>query len=305
MKEHVSLILPESLSGQRADVAVSSLCPFSPKRAVLKAFEDGIVRTEEGRTVLKGEKLPAGTVLFIECLYEQSDLRVLPEPDSELRVVYEDAALVGVSKRAGQACHPLDFGETGTLAGALLGRYPEMASLGDDPLVPAILHRIDGGTSGLVLAARTKEAYRAVRAQFADQSVVKTYRALVEGRVDRPGAVSGYLAHTYKAGQMRMAVVTPGHHGARALKAETYFRPIGERTGGNTMLEVTIRTGVTHQIRCHLASTGHPIVGDCLYGAPPNPQWAPGTHALHSYAATFVHPLTGKRCTITAPQCGC
>lgn len=302
MQEQIRLEISAGLAGQRADAAVLAMCPETVRRAVVKAFEEGAVRREgpEGAVVLKGERVQAGEGLWIERLYGAADLRVIPEAGVALSVVYEDAALVGLNKPAGQACHPIDFGELGTLAGAFVARYPETAQLGEDPLAPGLVHRIDGGTSGLVVVARTAAAYEAVRGQFAAQTVVKEYRALVEGRVERAGAVSGLLAHTYKGGQMRMAVAAPGHHGARALKAETYFRPLGPGRGGTTLLAVTIRTGVTHQIRSQLASIGHPIVGDVLYGARPSAEWAPGTHALHSFSATFVHPVTQQKVMLQA-----
>ena len=304
MKENLTIAVPAELAGSRADAAVLALCPFSCRRAVAKAFAEGAVsRDGTDRPCAKGERVRAGDALRVSRLYEKDDLRVEPEPDAPLEVVYEDAWLVGVCKPAGQDCHPLDFGERGTLAGALVARYPEMAGIGEDPLVPALLHRIDGGTSGLVLAARTREAYAAVRAQFEAQTVAKEYLALVEGRVVAPGAVSGYLAHSYRGGEMRMVAAAPGHHGARALKAETYYRPL-RAEGRGTLLAVTIRTGVTHQIRSQLASIGHPVAGDVLYGAAPDPKWKPGTHALHSWKAEFRHPGSGRMVAIVAnAQC--
>ena len=274
----------------------------------------------------KGARVRAGQCLHIDALYAVEDLRVAPEPGAPLTVVYLDDNLVGVSKPAGQACHPIDFDEPDTLAAALVARFPETAALGDDPLAPGLLHRIDGGTSGLVLAARTAHAYTAVRAQFEAQTVVKEYRALVAGCVERPGAVSGLLAHSWRGGEMRMVRATPGHHGARALRAETYFRPLVHFRRGvmvgtlpqnenpfpedavprsfdeATLLAVTIRTGVTHQIRSQLAEAGHPVVGDVLYGAKAVPEWRAGTHALHSWSAEFVHPATGRRITVRAPE---
>lgn len=294
MKSDFVLVIPASLDGRRADAAVLELCPFSSRRAVAHAFAQGWIAGPKGRTVRAGEEIRVGR------LHAAEDLRVIPEPDAPLRVVHEDARIVGLDKPAGQACHPLDFDERGTLAAALVARYPETAAVGDDPLIPGLLHRIDGGTSGLVLAARDPEAHAAVRAQFEARTVGKEYRALVEGRIDRPGAVSGYLAHSYRGGTMRMVPASPGHHGARALRAETFFRPIGGQ-GGRTLLAVSIRTGVTHQIRCQLASIGHPVAGDVLYGAPPCDFLPPGTHALHSFSATFVHPGTGRRITVSTP----
>ena len=348
MWHDVDIAIPNELDGARADAALLALFPESSRRAVAKAFADGAVQTPpgalrhspqrggqngaeeegapEGRGELlaKGARVRAGQCLHIAALHAAADLRVAPEPDAPLAVVYLDDDLVGVSKPAGQACHPIDFDEPGTLAAALVARFPETAALGDDPLAPGLLHRIDGGTSGLVLAARTARAYAAVRAQFEAQTVVKEYRALVEGRVDRPGAVSGLLAHSWRGGEMRMVRAAPGHHGARALRAETYFRPLAHFRRGvivgtlpqnenpfapdavprsldeATLLAVTIRTGVTHQIRSQLAEAGHPVVGDVLYGARAVSEWRAGTHALHSWSAEFEHPASGRRVIVRA-----
>ena len=319
MWRDLDIEIPDSLDGARADAAVLALFPESSRRAVAKAFADGAVRG-----IAKGERVRAGQCLHIAALHAAADLRVAPEPGAPLAVVYLDDDLVGVSKPAGQDCHPIDFDEPGTLAAALVARFPETAALGDDPLAPGLLHRIDGGTSGLVLAARTARAYAAVRSQFEAQTVVKEYRALVEGRVERAGAVSGLLAHSWRGGEMRMVRAAPGHHGARALRAETFFRPLAFFRRGvavgtlpqnetpfpadavprslaeATLLAVTIRTGVTHQIRSQLAQAGHPVVGDVLYGARAVPEWRAGTHALHSWSAEFTHPATGRRITVSA-----
>ncbi len=303
MLRDVRVTVSPTQEGWRADKALPALCLSTNRRAVARAFaEREVSLLRAGAAVAeplaKGDRVHAGDALLVARLYETDDLRVIPEPDAPLEVVCEDADLLGLDKPAGIACHPLDFGETGTLANALVARYPETAGLGDDPLMPGLLHRIDGGTSGLVLAARNARAYAAVRAQFEAQTVVKEYRALVEGAVERPGAVSGLLAHSYKGGEMRMVAAAPGHHGARALKAETFYRPLRRLPGGATLLAVTIRTGVTHQIRCQLASIGHPVVGDVLYGARPSPDWRPGTHALQSFSIECRHPSTGEKTRI-------
>ena len=319
MWRDLDIEIPDSLDGARADAAVLALFPESSRRAVAKAFAAGAVRG-----IAKGERVRAGQCLHIAALHAAADLRVAPEPGAPLAVVYLDDDLVGVSKPAGQDCHPIDFDEPGTLAAALVARFPETAALGDDPLEPGLLHRIDGGTSGLVLAARNPRAYAAMRAQFEAQTVVKEYRALVEGRVERAGAVSGLLAHSWRGGEMRMVRAAPGHHGARALRAETFFRPLAFFRRGVavgtlpqrenpfapeavprslddvTLLSVTIRTGVTHQIRSQLAETGHPVVGDVLYGARAVPEWRAGTHALHSWSAEFTHPATKARTVVRA-----
>lgn len=280
----------------RLDKVVLSRAPGSTRALVNDAFARGAVRTGT-RVLKKSDKVYAGLEVSVDGLAEAADRAVAPEPDAALDVVYSDASFVAVDKPAGMACHPIAPGEKGTLVAALLARYPECGSVGPDPLMCGLLHRIDGGTSGLLLAARTNDAYDAIRAQFTEHAAVKTYLALVEGRVNEAGGVSGHLAHASSfRGRMRCVsgAALPG--GEKPMFAETFYKPLEFRDGA-TLLEVTIKTGVTHQIRCQLASIGHPIAGDELYGSKlASP--ATGGHALHSYSVTFAHPATGKTVTI-------
>ena len=282
---------------------------FAPRpvarAAVSACFAAGGV-TAGGRVLAKSERPPAGAVVSVSGLEEPSDRAARPEPDLPLSVAWENADLLALDKPSGQPCHPLSPGETGTLAGALLARYPETASVGPDPLQPGIVHRIDAGTSGLVIAARNQAAYDFVRAQFAAKAVRKVYLALVRGRVAASGGVSGYLAHA-PSFRGRMRVVSPGAlpGGERPMFAETFWKPLAAGPCGTTLLEVVIRTGVTHQIRCQLASAGHPIVGDAVYGpagipvpaglpfaaesGPSSAARAP-SFALHSLSASLLLP---------------
>ena len=290
MLRNVTLRIPEALEGQRLDRVVLVAVPTVSRSAVAQAFSDQGV-TIDGHPAAKGDRATAGTDLHIGSLPERTDERAQPAA-GPLDILYQDSELLAFNKPGGQDCHPLTPGETGTLVNAMLARYPEMAGVGGDPMTPALLHRIDAGTSGLVLAARTQPAFETVRKQFAAQEVTKTYLALVEGRVDSPGGVAGFLAHTPgDRGRMRVVTLLTAPKGERPLRAETFFRPVRTLTT-HTLLEITIRTGVTHQIRCQLASIGHPIHGDRVYGArgifPENPR----RHFLHSAAASLLHPAT-------------
>ena len=293
----------EDAARGRLDRAVLARAAGSTRALVAACFARGGV-TRDGRPAAKSDRPAPGAEIRVAGLAEASDRAVAPEP-GPLAVAWEDAALVAVDKPAGQPCHPLGPGERGTLAGALLARYPEMAGVGLDPLQPGILHRIDAGTSGLVLAARTADAFERVRAQFAAHTARKVYLGRVAGSVARAGGVSGHLAHAPSfRGRMRCVSGAALPRGERAMFAETFFRPLS-RDGATTLLEVTILTGVTHQIRCQLASIGHPILGDAVYGGPAPSGGVAGSaprHLLHALSATFVHPLTGRETTLRVPR---
>jgi 23S rRNA pseudouridine1911/1915/1917 synthase len=173
---------------------------------------------------------------------------------------------------------PLTRKETGTLMNGVVARWPECIGVGDSPLMAGALHRIDSGTSGLVLVARNAMAFENLRSQFSVQTVKKTYLALVEGAVAFGGTLENDLVHMPGLGYCRMVDLMKGRLSeserralaSKALHAVTSYTPLGMTREGNeerTLLEVTIYTGVTHQIRAQLSSRRAPIVGDKKYGS--------------------------------------
>ena len=237
--------------------------------------------------------------MLVKELLEAVDNLVAPVAGS-LRVAFEDAALLAFDKPAGMPVQPLTCRETGTLMNAVVARYPECRPLGDSPLMAGALHRIDADTSGLVLVARTAAAFDALRAQFSAPTVKKTYLALVEGSVAVGGTLENDLVHDPTLPFCRMIdahhnrLTTSQAANLKPLHAVTQFKPIGRTVVENeerTLLEVTIYTGVTHQIRAQLALAGMHIVNDRLYGAfaVENQQG----HCLHALAAAFAHPVSG------------
>ena len=300
MKNVQFIVGEEDVARGRLDKVVLAHAPGSTRALVAECFRRHGV-TVDGRPASKSDRPANGMRIVVADLAEASDRAVRPET-GPLAVVWEGAGLVAVDKPAGQPCHPVSIGETGTLAAALLGRYPEMAGVGGDPLIPGLLHRIDAGTSGLVLAARTKEAFQTVRGQFTAHSARKVYLAEVVGHLDQSGGVSGLLAHsTSFRGRMRTVAGASLPGKERAMFAETFYRPLEVRSG-TTLLEVTILTGVTHQIRCQLASIGHPIIGDTTYGASVPLAGPRGPfHRLHALSATFVPPGADAPFTVRTP----
>ena len=286
-------------SGERLDRHLLNAYPWLDRATAEALLAAGQIRLN-GRPAKKGARLEAGDVLDCRDVPEPADLRLRPNPDLPLRIAYEDDHVLALDKPAGMPTHPLRFAETDTLANALVARYPALAEIGDDRLFPALLHRLDTQTSGLVLAAKTAAAYANLRTQFRRFTVQKHYLALVHGGVGAPGRLAAPLTHQTRS-PCKMAVARNPDKVPKSdlFAAETSWVPL--ETGAEfSLLDVTIYTGVTHQIRCHLAAAGFPIVGDALYGSPSSPPTSnhqPPTnsrHWLHASRLIATHPATGK-----------
>ena len=273
----------------RLDAFVRAALPALSQRLARAVIAEGAVRVN-GRRAAKGARLREGDRVTLPDID-----RLVAEPALAIPVVYEDEMLVALDKPGGMPAHALDPRARGTAANYLLGRHPEIAGIGT-PLAPGLVHRLDTGTSGLLLAARTPAAYEALRRSFAAHEVEKRYLALVAGSVPGSGLhVELPLAHDPQDRRRMM----PARPGRRAWEAETTVKPI---VSGSTcsLVEAAIRTGVTHQVRVHLAHAGHPVLGDVLYGGPPA-ALPDGRHALHAAALAFRHPADGRAMTLSAP----
>lgn len=281
-------ISPEE-AGARLDIIVLKHYPSTVRSIVKKAIENSSVLLN-GTKAGKGVKTAAGDTVYIVSLPEAADRHVLPDPSVRPVIVYDDAVLIGADKPAGIPVQPLSPEERGTLMNGLVVYAPELLTVGDDPMMAGALHRIDTGTSGLVLASRSNSLWNSMRTLFAERKVKKTYIAMVEGAVSKPGKISCSLAHDPKFPMCRMTDASKLQGKVRPMAAETFYKPV-KRIGRNTLLEVTIYTGVTHQIRAQLAMAGHPVCGDTLYGAA-EIRSRQG-HLLHALSVDFVHPENG------------
>lgn len=292
--------LTDEHAGMRFEAVIACAFPTASKSAIKKVIVAGSA-TLNGRAVAKGYKVIAGDV--VEILEEPVDQpkTVIPNPDVPLTVVYEDATMIAFNKPAGMDCHPNDPTETDTLANGIAARWPTIQGVGDSPLMCGILHRIDGDTSGLVLAAKTQAVYTTLREQFKAHTIVKIYKALVSGDVRYSGRLEHSLAHHPNCpGRIVNAEIWKGVR--RPMKAVTNFRPMQIITlegSPFTLLEVTILTGVTHQIRAQLSLASLPILGDKRYGGAMIPDFK--RHFLHAHSVKLVHPTTGATITIKAP----
>jgi 23S rRNA pseudouridine1911/1915/1917 synthase len=254
----------------RLDAFVAAACPALSRRLVRRLIDAGLVRVNE-RPASRGARLAPGDRVALP------PVALAPEPELPVSVVYADARVVVVDKPGGMPGHALDPRQRGTVAGFLAGRFPETVEV-CDPLSSGLAHRLDTGTSGLVIAARTPDTYARLRAAFRAGEVTKRYLAIVRGAAPTRTTVDTPLAHD-PSDRRRMVPATPG---LRAWPARTDV--VALHAGGDrTLVEATLRTGVTHQVRVHLALLGCPVLGDALYGGP-EADLAPARHALHACA---------------------
>ena len=216
-----------------------------------------------------------------------------------LIIVYEDEQLLVVDKPAGMVVHPAPGHPGGTLVNALLAYLPDMEITGDDR--PGIVHRLDRDTSGLILVAKNERSRRALQRQFKERQVRKAYLALLSGHVQPAwGRIEAAIGRDPQHRQ-RMAVLPGGREAMTEYHVlELFAHQVGPAAGDFTLATVEPQTGRTHQIRVHLASIGHPVVGDTVYG-PRRPRLPVARQFLHAARIGFRHPATGQRMDLEAP----
>lgn len=244
---------------------------------------------------------------------ERPPLRAIPE-EIPLEILYEDDDLAIVNKPAGMMVHAGagatdDARNRGTLVNALLHHFATLSGVGGD-MRPGIVHRLDKETSGLIVVAKNDEAHRKLAAQFSRREVKKTYLALIQGWMKKD---SGTISASISRDKIRRTRMTTRHSGGReAVSHYKVLRKIDSPYGRFTLLEVKIDTGRTHQIRVHLSSLGHPVVGDTLYGAASElrgrresgrtpPAISLHRNFLHAAQLELVHPRMGKQMALNAP----
>ncbi len=223
---------------------------------------------------------------------------MMPEADAavDFGVVYEDDAVIVVDKPPGLVVHPGAGNMGGTLVSGLLARYPDVDGVGADPIRPGIVHRLDAGSSGLLVVARTDEAAERLIEQFADHSATRRYDAVVWGVPDAPHGIIDAPIGRDRGDPLKMAVVAGGR------TARTDYRVVGTYSAPALVsrLECRLETGRTHQIRVHLSSIEHPLVGDPTYSQR-RPTLGLTRPFLHAAELAFDHPTTGDRVTFTSP----
>ncbi|HEX4311569.1 MAG TPA: RluA family pseudouridine synthase [Acidobacteriaceae bacterium] len=303
----ITYTVPPEAAKQRLDAWLAGQLAGVSRERVQLLIEQEKVRLD-GKSPRASYRLRGGEAVEVLGDPVRPPLRAFAE-DIPLTIVYEDAELSVIDKPAGMTVHAgagAVEGEGGTLVNALLHRYQSLSSVGGDQR-PGIVHRLDKQTSGLIVVARNDAAHARLAAMFAERKMKKTYLALVHGHLKQDrGTIDAPIARDLLR---RTRMTTRRQSGARtAVSHYTVLRRVSSRFGKYTLVSVRIETGRTHQIRVHLASIGHPVVGDTIYGAPARLIVSPSRQTrdpepeslqlkrnfLHAAELEFAHPRTGK-----------
>jgi 23S rRNA pseudouridine1911/1915/1917 synthase len=288
--------LPDSLKERLDHYLVRT--GFAPSRRVAQELvERGLVRIN-GRRSKKSEIVGAEDRIEVAATNRRAVIE--PNVDLALEVLHEDAAVVVVNKPGGMPCHPLNADERDTVMNAVVARFPDVATVGEKPLEGGLLHRLDNGTSGALLIARNRGTFDKLRDAIRAGRIARRYEALVAGALERKTEIDTPIAHHSKNAR-KMIVGDPSSANPKRFgrAASTVVEPI-RRVAEFTLLSIAPKTGSRHQIRVHLASIGHPIVGDVLYGGPASETLAHGRFWLHLCDVAFDSPAVGH-IKVTAP----
>ncbi|HWL60828.1 MAG TPA: RluA family pseudouridine synthase [Microbacteriaceae bacterium] len=287
-----SLPVPDGLHGERADAALAKLLGLSRTFAAEVLTAGGA--QQDGVLLSKSDRLRAGAWLEVEWA-ERVEPQLVAEVVEGVRILLEDDDIIVVDKPAGVAAHPSLGWDGPTVVGALAGLGRRVSTSGAAER-QGIVHRLDAGTSGLMVVASSERAYTELKRQFHDREVTKIYHALVQGHPDPlVGTIDAPVGRHPSTG-WRFAVTADGKH------AVTHYETL-EAFPGASLLEIQLETGRTHQIRVHMSAQRHPCCGDTLYGADPTlserlgltRQW------LHAHRLGFTHPATGEWVEVTSP----
>lgn len=287
MMNNIELVVEAGAVGERIDKYICENTELS------RSFAEQLL--ENGNCFINGSKckknyrVKAGDVVKIT-LPDMEEPEILPE-NIPLDIVYEDSDLLVVNKPKGMVVHPAAGHYSGTLVNALMYHCKDSLSGINGVIRPGIVHRIDKDTSGLLIVAKNDTAHNGLAEQIKVHSFTRRYEAVVLGGIKENGTVNAPIAR-HKTDRKKMAVTPDGR------EAITHYEVI-ENYGKYTHLRLILETGRTHQIRVHMAYTGHPVAGDPVYGDG-KPKWLEG-QCLHAREIGFIHPITGKELFFTSP----
>lgn len=283
-KENIyEFIIDEEHAGLRADGVLSQLFEEASRSYIQKLIEGGRVRVNERALASKKDKLKCGDRVLID-MPPAAPCEAVPE-DIALDIVYEDRDLIVINKPKGMVVHPAAGNLTGTLVNGLLYHCGALSVINGVER-PGIVHRIDKDTSGLLVCAKSDEAHKGLSAQLAEHSCTRQYRAVCFYNFkEKQGTVDAPIARDPN-NRLRMAIVPGGKRAVTHWKVTEEFQGFAE-------IRARLETGRTHQIRVHLASLHHPLLGDTVYGPQKQPYKLNG-QMLHAEILGFVHPVTGQ-----------
>lgn len=288
--------IPSALHNERLDRIVSLMLDVSRSEASGLIDAGGAV-VDNARGVPGKTRLSTGQVVVVDTAFLPVKPRPIGDPDVAVDVVFVDPDIVVVNKAPGVVVHPGAGNPTGTLVNGLLAMFPEVAEVGEE-MRPGIVHRLDVGTSGLLVVARSQAAYENLVAALSVHDVDREYVALTWGNFDtRSGTIDAEIGRDHRD-PMKMAVVKDG----TGKWARTHFEVVHEyeSPAALSVLRVSLETGRTHQIRVHLAAVSHPVVGDSTYGGAKSSLVAPRP-MLHAERLRFRHPVSDAVCEFVAP----
>jgi 23S rRNA pseudouridine1911/1915/1917 synthase len=284
--------------GERLDRFLTDQVPEFSRSQIQRLIESGHVTHSRYQKVKPNNDIREGDVIGVELPEAQPS--TAQAEDIPLDILFNDADLVVVNKPAGMVVHPAAGNQTGTLVNALLFHIKDLSGIGGE-VRPGIVHRLDKGTSGVMVIAKNDDTHKELARQFHDREVEKEYVALAWGLVQQRKRINAAIGRDPKN---RVKMSTRAGRARHAVTRVTWSRDLK----GVTLIRVAIATGRTHQIRVHLSAIGHPIVGDALYGGVhrrvPHPLRAVTKLTrpfLHAERLAFVHPRTGERLEFTAP----
>ncbi len=285
-------------AGTRLDRCLSRLIPGSSRSYLQKLIKDGLVSSNGDILDIPRYPVRAGMVITVR-LPEESGNEPVAEP-FEFPILYEDDVMLVIDKPAGVVVHPAAGNPSGTVVNALLGRYPQlMDEMACQNSRPGIVHRLDKDTSGCLCIAKTASAQFKLSTAFASRDTSKTYIALVRGVPVKSQGEIITLIGRHPVNRQKMAVVE--RNGKQAITRYSLISS-GIVDGAEiSLLHVKILTGRTHQIRVHLASIGHPVLGDALYGGSRTAVSGADRQLLHAWKLELPHPATGEMIRFQAP----
>ena len=291
-REIRNLSIPEGLNQERVDAALSRLLGLS-RNVIVGLIEHGEI-SKDGKAVGKSDRVATGDQLEILLPAAKGEAKLVATPIDGLKVVYDDELLIVIDKPVGIAAHPSPGWQGATVVGAIFAAGYQLATSGAAER-QGVVHRLDVGTSGLMVVAKNEVAYSNLKDQFRDRTVSKVYHALAQGHMDPTVGTIDAPIDRHPREDYRFAVVANGKPSITHYKTLEVFPAV-------TLLEIELETGRTHQIRVHFSALHHPLVGDLTYGSDPALATRLGITRpwLHAKQLAFDHPASGERLSFNA-----